>query len=244
MVVFGEYFSNFNRLPVSLWGFLSGNWVTLMVYPEGTIEHIHNICCINGYIIVQTGDFDSASNIFIYKENFSNLIRRFTADQKYRSVWMYELDAKIYYATDTQFEANYLITIPSESLIDNKADVNRCSEINGSSIYSCFFNDTIFFSTTVEPGLPRGSFLKDVFDDKIGPGIKSKESYIYAVDKTGNVLVILSARKDIFPMRLFQFGAFKFPYYCLSNKNDPLLYVYSNALTYSSSTLIFEGDLQ
>lgn len=209
-VFFGEYFSNATRLPVRIWGRSESNagWTQRAVFAAGEIEHVHAVSLVNEEVYVLTGDFGQASGIWVTDKSFSTLQPLARGKQSYRAAWMAALAGRVYYATDTQLEAN--------NLFDFQLDIGNVllrslAPLKGSSIYAGRGPSEIFFSTTVECGEPTGNFIRDLLDTKPGPGMLSTSASLMAVDEIGCVSELYLAEKDAWPFRLAQFGTFMFP---------------------------------
>ncbi len=209
-IVFGEYFANPKRKPVRIWGRSNRNshWTVRSEIPEGEIEHIHSISSIGERIFVLCGDFGNAAGIWISDKKITSLSPVLRGSQSFRATWIKELNGRIFYATDTQIEQNYLY----ELFIDGEViKTSKLVPLEGSSIYNGGNLNSRFFSTTVECGLPTGNLIRDIFDNQRGPGILSSEAKIYNLDAHAGFENILSVKKDGVPFRLGQFGSFIFP---------------------------------
>jgi hypothetical protein len=212
-VVFGEYFNNPSMLPVNIWQSplaKPGNWSIKYTFPAGKINHIHNIVVDDmlSSVWILAGDFDPASQICLGHNNFGVVDVVLSGNQQMRATWIHRLNGKIFYATDSQLEANYTCELDekNENIVSRKLE-----RIQGSSIYAAVGKSEVFFSTAVEPGLPSGNVFIDLFTTKIGKGIASHQSFIYVLNKDGLAEVLFRAQKDIWPMNLAQFGTFTFP---------------------------------
>lgn len=209
-IIFGEYFSNPDRRPVRIWGRSkeAKGWSVRATFEEGEIEHVHAVSCIGGKVYVLTGDFGAAAGVWASDMKFSNLHPLVRGKQEFRAAWMEELSERIYFATDTQLEKNGLYFFDRDI---SKPSHKPLAALNGSSIYAGRGQGYIFFSTSVECGMPTGSFLKDLIDTKPGPGVLSSKSSLFAFDESGHVSEIYFAEKDFWPFRLGQIGTFMFP---------------------------------
>ena len=66
------------------------------------------------------------------------------------------------------------------------------------------------FASTVEPSEGRGFF--DMFTYELGAGITDKYSHLITIRKSDlHVEEVLKVKKDIWPMKLFQYGSLMFP---------------------------------
>lgn len=226
-IVFGEYFSNPTRLPVRIWGRKAGSakWIQRAEFPEGQIEHVHALTCIDGQIFVLTGDFGQAAGIWIADINFNFLRPLARGQQAYRSAWMESIEGRIFMATDTQLESNQLYGF--QIVNSGEMTLHPLASLDGSSIYAGRGPKEIFFSTTVECGEPTGNFVRDLLDTRPGPGMLSSKATLMTVDGEGHVSKIYSAEKDAWPFRLAQFGSFIFP---TGNMPPDTLFAYGVAL--------------
>lgn len=238
-IIFGEYFSNPTHKSVRIWGRSNQNlrWTVKNEFSQGEIEHIHAISIIGARIFVLCGDFQHAAGIWISDKKFSSLTPILRGSQCFRAAWIKEINGRIFYATDTQLEQNYL----HELLIDGDVVTSiKLIPLDGSSIYSGSNLNSRFFSTTVECGLPTGNLIKDIFETRRGPGILSSQANIYSFDTDAKLEKIFSAEKDFLPFRLSQFGTFLFPSGDLP-KNT--IVAYGNALSGVDNTcLVFKKN--
>lgn len=253
VIVFGDYYANFSgpMLGQGLDGPSTGNvtiwmrphndvstfpkqpddpteytWRPLQEFPDNTVDHIHGVVASpdGQQIFALVGD--TGPNVGFWK--WDNDIQAFhpksVGDQVFRSTWAAFDQGKLVYATDTQLEENFLI-----SLDPDHAKPQQMYPLEGSSIYASPTQTGLLFSSTVEPGKPSGRHLKDIFERAPGPGILSNMSKLYHFEfSTGKMQTVLSARKDNIPSRLGQFGSFMIPT-GLENMSGPVI-VYGNAI--------------
>lgn len=215
-ILFGEYFSNGEKKSVHIWekDLSKNTWKPLATFPNGCINHIHSISQIDNQLYVLTGDFEESPGIWRIDLKSKKLHPLLTGRQEYRSCWLKKLNGRTYFATDSQIENNHLQEILD---LGSSAKNNALFPIEGSSIYSTQSNNSIFFSTTVEGGLPTGNLIIDAFNKKRGPGIKSTYAKIYEILDDGSCNEIFSAEKDFMPFYLGQFGTFTFPSGMINN---------------------------
>jgi hypothetical protein len=210
-LVFGEYFENLAMDPIRIWGRKSGSnkWLIRAKFAIGEINHIHSIFCANTRVYILTGDFDQAAGIWVSDPEFSTLKPLLRGKQSNRAAWMKKIDNHIFFANDTPLEQNRLFKF--EITNENNIRPIPLADLNGSSIYASGGIEEIFFSTTVEPGLPTGNFISDMLDSRLGPGVLSSKASLMSIDRQGVVSELYSAEKDNLPFRLMQFGTFIFP---------------------------------
>lgn len=209
-VVFGEYFHNQTRMPVRIWGRSNSTnkWELLNTFSNGEIEHIHCVIEIEDKIFVLCGDFDHCASIWQTDRKFSVLQPILRGKQSHRAAWIEKIGGRFVFATDSQVEKNNL----RELVLDDRGFFsNELQDIEGSSIYAGKGFGNLFFSTTVEGGVPTGNLLLDSLDCRRGGGIASRFAKIYSLDSEMKCDEIFSAKKDFWPFRLGQFGTFTFP---------------------------------
>ena len=236
---YGEYWENVPKDEVRIWGRgKDGIWHIAYTFPEGIIEHVHAIIPDKerDFVWILTGDFENGAGLWKATDNFSCVEPVLVGQQDYRSVWLFFSGGDIYYATDSQLEKNSFRKLV---INDTKFSSDFVSSIPGSSIYACVVGDSLYFSTTVEPGMPKGRVLYDLFDSKIGPGIESDKAVLFVWSQGSGLQKIMALKKDILPPRLFQFGSFSFPL-----GNNPIqnkLFTYVTALSkYDGCTIVFD----
>ena len=235
-VYYGEYIWNVNRGPVAIYGRKKGRWLKVFEFPEDTITHIHNIIFdeIKDLFYILTGDSDSDSGIWIADRNFEKVIPLVKGEQKFRACAAFPVDDGLLYATDTPLETNYIYKI----ILDDSGfkDIEKLCEVPGPCIYGTAMNEEYIFATSVEPDstLPTWRYR---FTRKLGAGVKNRYSYILVVDKNGTIIREYKEKKDAWPIWLFQFGNFMFPY----NTSDRL-YATTQALQCGHGITIKVGD--
>lgn len=240
VLCYGEYSNNLVREPVNVWTRdFDGRWKTAYTFAAGSIEHVHSVVPDprRGLVWILTGDFGGAAGLWIARDNFRDVEPLLRGSQDYRCAWLHFVAERILYATDTQLEGNFLREL---SLSADGASTTVVKQINGSSIHACAVGDQLAFSTTVEPGLPSGNLLLDLFERKRGPGIKSSCADLVVGSPDTGFHVAGSWKKDLFPPRLLQFGTISFP---SGHNPTEFLYAYFTALAgVDDSTLIFALD--
>ena len=230
---FGEYFSDdkLDRIRI-LKRSLLGEWVTCFTFEEGTINHIHSLIPdkVNNCIWILTGDFGTAAAIYRAADNFRQVELIIQGRQKYRACVAFPYEGGLIYATDTQFEKNSIRRLykgPAGWLSE------KLYEVNGPVVYGCELRDYYMFSTTVEPGDSKSSFLATLLDREKGPGIILNQVEIVALKKSNHALLeVLVDIKDLWPSRLCQFGSAIFVGNSIEN---------NNVHAYFTATQIYEG---
>lgn len=210
-IYLGDYFDNPGKNPVRVWRRQAerAQWDVAHVFPADAIDHIHNIVpdphreCV----WILTGDFGQGAALWQARNNFRDIVPVVRGKQLYRATWLYTTPDALYYATDTQLEQNYLCRL-SQNCVNGGWEVERLLPIPGSSIYGAPLKDGFLFSTAVEPGMPSGRLIPDLFDRTPGPGINGTEAHVFHLNAAGECTPVLSAHKDMWPMRLMLFGTY------------------------------------
>lgn len=196
----GDYGANPNHEEIKIYRL--GKDMNLRVvyrFPAGSIRHIHNIINDGDGFIVLCGDNEPQAGIYRANADWSEVSPLRIGEQKYRAVVGFSHNGGLLYATDSVETENNL------RLIEADGTERILTAINGSCIYGGETKDYYLFSTTVEPH--EGGGIRRMLSNQLGGGIKSKDVYILAVDKKDfSVHTIKKYKKDIWPMKLFQYG--------------------------------------
>lgn len=212
-IYMGEYFSNANKGEARIFHRnAAGHWSTAFTFAAGEINHVHNIVpdLARECVYVLTGDFGDAACIWQAKDGFQSVARMISPGQNSRACWLQVESDSLIYATDTQLELNHLNRVSINASGD--AGVRHLQTLGGSSIYRAESQPgSLVFSTAVEPDQVRGNKFLALFSRRRGAGILSDMAHIYAGHIGADLLPIYSARKDVWPFRLFQFGSLQFP---------------------------------
>lgn len=195
-IYYGEYCYNPERKPMRIFCSKDNGdtWSVAYTFGEGEINHIHGIFYdpYTGRLWVATGD-DDAACIFGYTvDGFKTFVKEYAGSQQYRVCVPLFTKEEIIFATDSQYEQNFIRAINRET-----GEVTNIQPIQGSGIYAVQNGNLMMVSTTVEPSnvnLNNASHLWYSFD-----GHNWKE--------------YIAFKKDIWPKTYFQFGSIRFPYY-------------------------------
>lgn len=200
-IYYGEYFYNPERQAVRI--FCSKDdgdtWHVAYTFRKGMINHIHGIFNdpYTGRLWVATGDDDVAC-IFGYTEDgFRSFVPQYEGSQQYRVCVPIFYENEIIYATDSQYEQNYIRAIDRQT-----GNVRNLQAIQGSGIYSVQIGTKILVSTTVEPSEVN----------------KDKSSHLWYSEDGKNWMEIAAFKKDIWHIRAFQFGSIRFPCYATDSR--------------------------
>lgn len=203
-VYWGDYGQNRGYHPVRVYCLdKKHNLRIVYSYPAGSIRHIHNIVKDSDSILIFAGDNESQAGIYRANHDWSIVSPWKIGKQRYRAVVGFPLRGGLLYATDSVETENHLWYIESDGT------EHELTTINGSCIYGSETKDYFLFSTTVESH--EGGGVLRLLSNELGGGIKSKDVHIIAVNKNDlSVRIVKKYRKDIWPMKLFQYGRAQF----------------------------------
>lgn len=195
-IYYGDYCYNPDRKKMRIYQSIDNGdtWTVAYTFEEGEINHIHGIFNdpYTGRLWVATGDDDQAC-IFGYTEDgFQTLIKKFKGSQQNRVCVPLFTEDEIIFATDSQYEQNYIKSINRKT-----GEIKNLQTIQGSGIYAVKCGNKMMVSTTVEPS--------EVNKDKYSHLWFSKDGHHWTE--------IDSFKKDLWHIRYFQFGSIRFPYY-------------------------------
>lgn len=192
---FGEYFSNKERDEVHIYQSKdNGNtWDICYSFPKGTIRHIHGIFYdkFEQLVWFATGDFDGECIIGNTSDSFKNIKIFKQGGQKYRAVKLLFYQDFIIYGTDTEHEQNYIYKIDR-----NNGQEHIVSTLQGSVLSAASNGKISVIATAVEPSVVN----------------QDNHSYIWISKNGSEWKQLLSAQKDKYSYKYFQYGSFKFPY--------------------------------
>lgn len=209
-IYFGGYLSNRGKKPVHIYRRKSlDNWEIAYTFPEGTINHVHNIVAdsYRNCLWIFTGDFDDAAAIWKVTENFKKVERVASGQQCYRACVVFALREGLLYATDAPFADDFIYLLNTETL-----EAEELLPIDGSCIYGCQWKDKYVFSSTVEGDGRNTSRMEFYFGRKRGAGIKDGYVHMYIGNIEKGFKDVYKEKKDCMPYYTFQFGVFRFPY--------------------------------
>lgn len=204
-VYWGDYGANPNHDEINIYRLDRDLNISIVyTFPRNSIRHIHGIIKDGDGFIVMVGDNESQAGIYRVNGDWAEVKPWKTGEQKYRAVVGFPFDGGLLYATDSVESENHL------RLIGAEGDERDLVTINGSCIYGCETKDYFIFSTTVESH--EGGGWRKLLSNELGGGIKSLYVHIIAVGKSDlNIRILKKSRKDIWPIKLFQYGMAVFP---------------------------------
>lgn len=204
-IVTGDYGQNNKREAVSLYSLREKQWKKVYTFDRGRIKHIHGIFAdiYRGCVYILTGDLDDESGIWEARNNFSEVRPILMGSQKYRACQMMITPKRIFYCSDAPSEPNYIYEII-------EGDSKKVAELYGSCIYGVADEEEGFFSTTVEPEATPKNFLDRYLSNKIGAGIKGRDTIVFRISEEKGYEEIIRFTHDGLPLRLCQYGVVTF----------------------------------
>lgn len=222
-IYFGEYFANWDLLPIHIYCSSDGGktWNIVYTFEQGNINHIHGIY-MDPYtkkMWIVTGDRENECVIGYTEDGFKTIKEVFRGGQDYRSCILLFYKDFIVYATDSQYQTNY---IKKFDRLTHKIEI--LSEIQGPVIRGSQCGNVSVISSDVEPS--------DVLTET--------KSYVWYTRDGIHWDILCSAEKDYWHKAYFQFGIYDLPAY---HKQKPLeeVYVTGKALkVIDNKTLVYK----
>lgn len=186
---YGEYSSNEGRAPVSINRFNTVLHETVAMVSG--VRHIHGVF-YDPYeegIWFSTGDSDHESGIWKLVDGEARMI--VGGSQKFRAVQLVFTKDYIYYGTDTPMENNFICRVERSGYRFEKV-----VSVSSSVFYGANTSKYISFSTVAEPSLVNDTTKVEV----------------WVSSNWREWSCVMSFKKDLFPMRLFQYGQIVYPY--------------------------------
>lgn len=189
---YGEYRSNPERSPVHIWKWGAGSVSWFPVWEFYNIRHVHGVFNdpYSTAIWVTTGDEDHEAGIWRTDDDFASLHKIAGGSQQVRAIQLLFTNDFVYFGSDAPNEKNFLYRMDREG-----KGIEQLTSVSGSIFYGCKVGNMLFFSTAVEPS-----------------GINTcRYSELLRSDDGTHWEVIFRAKKDLLPIKYFQYGQIKFP---------------------------------
>ena len=191
-LLYGEYRNNAERSPVSVWRSLDGGVTWRSAWTFNNIRHIHGVF-YDPYaksIWVTTGDADAESGIWVTDDNFIHLDLIAGGAQRFRVIQLLFTKQFIYFGSDALTEENYIYRMERKT-----GNIEILQAVSGTIFWGCKVGTCLFLSTAVEPSTVNKNNYACIWGSQ--DGVKWK--------------CIAKFRKDLWPMKLFQYGQIIFP---------------------------------
>ncbi len=194
-IYYGEYFQNMHKQAVNIYCSKDNakTWHIAYTFSAGEINHIHGIFYdkYTNRMWVVTGDRENECIIGYTEDEFKSFKEVFRGGQEYRTCQLFFYKDFIVFATDTQYQKNFIKIFDRNTL-----KISELQEVQGSVIKGGQVGNVAFISTTVEPSKVNTDPYAHLWVTK--DGLHWEERY--------------KAKKDWLPF-IFQFGTFEFPQY-------------------------------
>lgn len=231
-IYFGEYFSNPDKKKVSIYRIDKFAEVkNVYSFPAEQINHIHNIIFdpFRNCAWVLTGDFENSAGIWQATNDFMEMQCVAYGKQNFRSCVAFPVKEGLLYATDSQFEQNYIMML---DLQGQSPRIVSLFQINGPCIYGTNLCGNFIFTTATEPDVNAHITVRDLMSRKSGPGVVVNSSFVYLLTPSLQIFELFDNPKDKWPYYLAQFGNIQVPSgknlseylvtYSVANRNNDL----------------------
>lgn len=219
-IYWGDYGENVCGDEINIYKYSKDGLEVCYTFPRNSIKHVHNIIFDKWHdrFIVLTGDFGDKVGIYIATRDFKSVEPFLIGDEKYRAVQAVVTEEGLIWATDAVMSDNHLYYCPF-----GKKEVKKLSQLNGSVIYGLPVNGGLLFSTTVEPYPTGGSLFKALFNNRLAPGIKSRNVDLCFCSVKKELSILKTFKKDWLPISLFQYGQIMFPGYEIDELDEVII---------------------
>lgn len=200
-MVYGEYRSNPERSVIVVMMF--DGYTHQKLFEMQNIRHIHSIQVKEDKIYFSTGDYGDEAGIWFWDGKHIKCLLK--GGQQCRAVDFIVSEDGIYYGTDTPLEQNHIYKM------DFDGNITALQEVSSSVFYMSKQAGRYWLATVIEPS--------DVNT--------SKHVELWATDPLNPTkwFLIKKFKKDIWPMKLFQYGQIQFPYVYQSSDNSIWFYL-------------------
>lgn len=192
-VYYGEYVSNETRGPVKVLRVSFREPANeQIVWEFDAIRHVHGIHhdIETGALWITTGDEDHESTLWRTDDRFGTVSKVLSGSQQTRIVQPVFARDCLYFGSDAPHERNHLYRMQRDG-----CGLTQLNPVGGSVFYGCRVADSVFFSTAVEPS--EVNTLRD--------------AELWGTTTDRSFERIASFRKDLWPIKLFQYGRILFP---------------------------------
>lgn len=212
-LIYGEYRSNEERSPVSVWSF-DGKVNVSLFSLEGP-RHIHAVKTVCEQVYFSTGDYGNEAGIRVW--DGKDIKTLFEGTQQFRAVDFEVMGNAILYGTDTPLEQNYIY------LFSASGETEKVQKVSGSVFYMSNQAGFIWLATAVEPSKYNTH--------------RSVELWCCSRENLRDWVLVDEFKKDIWPMKLFQYGQIQFPYIYDDSQTGVWFYLFGTKRSGSSIQL-------
>jgi hypothetical protein len=187
-LVWGEYIDNPERAEVHIYssGDHGQHWDVAYTFPKSTVRHVHKIVydSWDRCYWVLTGDVGLECRILRASFDFKSVDTVLSGSQQTRAAALIPTRDAIYFSTDTPHETNHVYRLARTGTLA------KVASLSSSSIYGCRAGNSVFFSTMVEPSQTN----------------REQNVCLFGSSDGLNWQRLLQWRKDVWPLKLFQYG--------------------------------------
>lgn len=189
---YGEYRSNPERSAVRIWRLHTAKEQWQAVWRFTGIRHVHGVFYdpYENAFWVTTGDHDHEAGIWRTDDDFASLQKVAGGSQQFRAVQLLFTRDHVYFGSDAPDDRNFIFRMDRDG-----KDVEQLVAVGSSVFYGCKVGEHLFFSTAVEPSLVNATRYAEVWGSADGDSWQ----------------VVCRFKKDIWPMKYFQYGQVLFP---------------------------------
>lgn len=187
VLYYGEYRDNPGRTPVHIFGSVDQGRSWNTVYCIENVRHVHGVYydSYEDVFWVTTGDTNAESAIWVSDDRFRSLRKVLFGSQQTRAIRLVFTPEHIYFGSDAPDARNFLYRLHRSSY-----HLEQLVEVGGSVFHGCKTASGIFFSTACEP-----SSVND-----------ERQTVVWYSADGESWRPIRSFKKDLLPMKLFQYG--------------------------------------
>ena len=195
-VYFGEYFRNPERQSVNLWCVSQDltQFDIAHTFQPGEIRHIHGVykdpfCTHRLWATV--GDYKDECYLIVSDDEFKTIQKIGDGSQIWRAVGLFFTREHICWLTDSHLEQNYVISMERDT-----DRITQHAPIDSPAWYCAQTTDGFYLAaTTVERG----------------PAVNTSNAFLLISQDAINWEVVISYKKDAWPMLPFKYGVISFP---------------------------------
>jgi hypothetical protein len=193
-LVFGEYLLNPERGPVRIYRYVPGslNLEVIYEFEAGSIRHVHGVH-FDPYtqsLWLVSGDLPGECRMMRTSDQFQTFDVVGGGNESWRCLSPLFTEKFIYYATDSEFQQNYIYRLDRSS-----GHRHMIAKINGPAYYSTRMGEDMFFATTAE----------------FCPSQQGRSAVIWHVRDNAICRPIATFEKDPFSVKFFMAGLIHFP---------------------------------
>lgn len=200
-MIYGEYRSNPERSSMAVMAFDGDKHEVL--FKVENVRHIHTVRVKNNSIYFSTGDYEDEAGIWCW--NGSTIQCLLKGNQQRRAVDFILAEDCIYYGTDTPLEQNYIYRA------SYSGELTSLQKVGGSVFYMSEQSGRYWLATVIEPSKVNTSQYVELWASR------PDDSNIWTL--------IEKFEKDVWPMKLFQYGQIQFPYVYSSINKETWFYL-------------------